>query len=76
MTAGNGIDSNGGGMLENMGATIAINDMLMQSHAGAIRFFPVSETPAITPLLYFSHWSGDAFIVLSRSHILAPPALS
>jgi hypothetical protein len=51
VTAANGIDANGGGMLENMGATVAINDMLMQSHAGAIRLFPVRLDATVTFLL-------------------------
>lgn len=34
-------------MLENMGAVIAVNDMLFQSHAGALRFFPVWDASAL-----------------------------
>jgi hypothetical protein len=34
-------------MLENMGATVAINDMLFQSHGGALRFFPVWDAQAL-----------------------------
>ena len=34
-------------MLENMGAVIAVNDMLFQSHAGALRFFPVWDATVL-----------------------------
>jgi len=39
MTANNGLVVNHGVMLENIGATVAINDILLQSLGGRLRFF-------------------------------------
>lgn len=59
----NGICSNGGGMLENMGAVVAVNDMLFQSHAGVLRFFPVWDPKALGPASFRTLRGYGAFLV-------------
>jgi len=46
-TGNNGCVHNHGGMLENIGATVAINDLLLQSHGGRMRFFPAWNATAL-----------------------------
>eukprot|EP00045_Choanoeca_perplexa_P010948 m.113885 g.113885 ORF g.113885 m.113885 type:complete len:1025 (-) comp15458_c0_seq1:111-3185(-) len=62
VTAANGIDSNHGGMLENMGAVVAINDMLFQSHGGALRFFPVWDATTMGPASFTTLRGYGAFL--------------
>ena len=62
VAATNGIVSNGGGMLENMGAVQAVNDMLFQSHAGALRFFPVWDAETFGPASFTSLRGYGAFL--------------
>jgi hypothetical protein len=61
--AQNGLVSFRGGMLENMGATVAINDMLLQSHAGRLRFFPVWNAQAVGPASFTTLRAYGAFLV-------------
>ena len=53
----------GGGMLENSGATVAINDLLLQSHAGRLRFFPVWDATALGPAAFTTLRAYGAFLV-------------
>ena len=62
MTAPNGIIHNGGGMLENAGGAQAINDMLFQSHAGALRFLPVWDAKAAGPASFRTLRGYGAFL--------------
>ena len=63
VTYGNGIDANTGGMLENMGAAVAINDMLFQSYTGVLRFFPVWDPKALGPASFTTLRAYGAFLV-------------
>eukprot|EP00756_Hemistasia_phaeocysticola_P003612 Hpha_TRINITY_DN12336_c0_g1::TRINITY_DN12336_c0_g1_i1::g.156056::m.156056 len=70
----NGIVNFRGGMLENMGATVAINDMLMQSHAGeagtmgkpVVRLFPVWNAKDLGPASFTTLRAYGAFLVSAR----------
>ena len=59
----NGNHGNGGGMLENSGATAAINEMLLQSHGGRLRFFPVWDATALGPAAFVTLRAYGAFLV-------------
>ena len=50
-------------MLENMGACNAVNEMLMQSHAGAIRLFPVWDAQALGAARFTSLRAYGAFVI-------------
>jgi hypothetical protein len=63
VTGNNGCVHNKGGMLENIGATVAINDMLMQSHGGRIRFFPVWNATALGAASFTTLRAYGAFVV-------------
>lgn len=62
----NGLISMHGGMLENMGATIAVNDMLLQSHAGHIRLFPVWNAARLGPAAFTTLRTYGAFLVSAK----------
>lgn len=68
VTAANGIISNHGGMLENMGAVVALNDMLFQSHAGALRFFPVWDPAKFGPASFTTLRGYGAFLASGSIH--------
>jgi hypothetical protein len=79
VTAPNGIDANRGGMLENMGGVIAINDMLLQSHAGALRFFPVWDPQALGPASFVTLRGYGAFLAsasIDRNGNVSPIEIS
>merc|ERR1712043_70406 len=59
----NGLISLGGGNLENIGATVAVNDMLLQGHAGQLRFFPVWNGKTLGPASFQSLRAYGAFLV-------------
>eukprot|EP01052_Picozoa_sp_SAG31_P022352 SAG31_NODE_1774_length_7303_cov_4.685453_8_plen_182_part_00 len=59
----NGNHGNGGGMLENSGATAAINEMLLQSHGGRLRFFPVWDAATLGPAAFTTLRAYGAFLV-------------
>lgn len=60
--ATNGIVSTGGGMLENMGACAAINEMLFQSYSGVLKFFPVWSAADMGPASFTTLRGYGAFI--------------
>jgi hypothetical protein len=62
-TGENACVQNNGGMLENIGATVAINDMLFQSHGGVLRFFPVWNATALGPASFSTLRAYGAFLV-------------
>ena len=62
-TGNNACVDNNGGMLENIGATVAINDLLLQSHGGVMRFFPVWDAPALGPAAFTTLRAYGAFLV-------------
>ncbi len=62
-TGNNACVENNGGMLENIGATVAINDMLLQSHGGVSRFFPVWDAPALGSASFSTLRAYGAFLV-------------
>jgi hypothetical protein len=62
-TENNGCVNNHGGMLENIGATVAINDLLLQSHGGRLRFFPVWNTTALGAASFTTLRAYGAFVV-------------
>jgi hypothetical protein len=62
-TGHNGCVHNNGGMLENIGATVAINDLLLQSHGGRMRFFPVWNAAALGPASFTTLRAYGAFLV-------------
>ena len=64
-TENNGCVNNRGGMLENIGATVAINNLLFQSHGGRMRFFPVWNATALGPASFTTLRSYGAFLVSS-----------
>ena len=53
--------TDGGGGLETCGVTLAINEMLLQSHEGALRFFPV--WPRHHPASFETLRTNGAFLV-------------
>eukprot|EP01052_Picozoa_sp_SAG31_P018193 SAG31_NODE_1278_length_9041_cov_3.415231_1_plen_2946_part_10 len=53
----------GRGMLENIGATMAINDLLLQSHGKYMRFFPVWNATALGPASFTTLRAYGAFLV-------------
>jgi len=61
----NGLIHLGGGNLENIGATMAVNDMLLQGHAGWLRFFPVWNAKKLGPASFRSLRTYGAFLVSS-----------
>jgi len=78
VTGPNGIIANGGGMLENMGAVIAVNDMLFQSHAGALRFFPVWNAAVFGPARFRTLRGYGAFLAsasMNAAGVVAPIVL-
>ena len=62
-TVHNACVHNKGGMLENIGATAAINDLLLQSHGGVLRFFPVWDAAALGPAAFTTLRAYGAFLV-------------
>merc|ERR1712000_173456 len=60
---GNGCAHSKGGMLENIGATQAINDLLLQSHGGRMRFFPVWNATALGEASFTTLRAYGAFLV-------------
>jgi hypothetical protein len=70
---------NHGGMLENIGATVAINDLLLQSHGGTMRFFPVWNATALGPASFSTLRAYGAFLVsaaVDATGLVSPVALS
>ena len=63
ITGHNGCVHNNGGMLENIGATVAINDLLLQSHGGRMRFFPVWNATALGTASFTTLRAYGAFLV-------------
>jgi hypothetical protein len=62
-TGHNACVENHGGMLENIGATAAINDLLLQSHGGIMRFFPVWNATALGAASFTTLRAYGAFII-------------
>lgn len=62
-TGNNACVQNQGGMLENIGATVAINDLLLQSHGGMLRFFPVWNATALGAASFTTLRAYGAFLV-------------
>ena len=62
-TGNNACVENNGGMLENIGATVAINDMLLQSHGGVMRFFPVWNATVLGAASFTTLRAYGAFLV-------------
>ena len=62
-TGNNACVENQGGMLEDVGATVAINDMLLQSHGGVMRFFPVWNATALGAASFTTLRAYGAFLV-------------
>jgi hypothetical protein len=72
----NGILHNKGGMLENMGAVVAINDMLMQSHGGALQFFPVWDAASLGPASFQTlRGAALSLVPMPSMYQLAKPLL-
>ena len=65
LTNNNGCGHQGGGMLENIGATQAINDLLFQSHGGRMRLFPVWNASALGAASFTALRAYGAFVVSS-----------
>ena len=59
----NGCVHNHGGMLENIGATVAINDLLLQSHGGRMRFFPAWNATVLGAASFSTLRAYGAFLV-------------
>ena len=77
-TGNNACVHNQGGMLENIGATVAVNDMLLQSHGGVMRFFPVWDA-AVGAAAFSTLRAYGAFLVsaaIDASGVVSPVALS
>ena len=55
-------------MLENIGATQAINDLLFQSHGGRMRFFPVWNAAALGAASFATLRAYGAFVVRKYQH--------
>ena len=62
-TGVNACVENNGGMLENIGATVAINDLLLQSHGGVMRFFPVWNASQLGAASFSTLRAYGAFLV-------------
>lgn len=62
-TGNNACVQNQGGMLEDIGATVAINDLLLQSHGGVMRFFPVWNATALGSASFTTLRAYGAFLV-------------
>jgi len=66
-------------MLENIGATVAINDLLLQSHGGVMRFFPVWDATALGAASFTTLRAYGAFLVsasVDEDGLVSPVALS
>ena len=66
-------------MLENIGATAAINDMLLQSHGGTMRFFPVWNATALGSASFTTLRAYGAFLVtasVDKEGTVSPVSLS
>jgi hypothetical protein len=66
-------------MLENIGATVAINDLLLQSHGGVMRFFPVWDATALGAASFTTLRAYGAFLVsasIDGAGTVAPVALA
>ena len=50
-------------MLENIGATVAINDLLLQSHGGRMRFFPAWNATVLGAASFATLRAYGAFLV-------------
>ena len=50
-------------MLENIGATVAINDLLLQSHGGRMRFFPAWNATVLGAASFTTLRAYGAFLV-------------
>ena len=77
-TGNNGCVHNNGGMLENIGATVAINDLLLQSHGGRLRFFPVWNAAELGAASFATLRAYGAFLVsasIDASGTVAPVTL-
>ena len=75
LTNNNGCGHQGGGMLENIGATQAINDLLFQSHGGCMRFFPVWNASALGAAAFSTLRAYGAFLVsgaIDATGVVAP----
>ena len=78
-TGNNACVENNGGMLENIGATVAINDLLLQSHGGVLRFFPVWDAAALGAASFTTLRAYGAFLVsasVDKGGVVAPVALA
>jgi hypothetical protein len=78
-TVSNACVKNNGGMLENIGATVAINDMLLQSHGGVMRLFPVWDAPALGAASFTTLRAYGAFLVsaaVDKDGTVAPVTLA
>jgi alpha-L-fucosidase 2 len=77
-TADNGCVVNKGGMLENIGATVAINDLLLQSHGGRMRFFPAWNGTALGAASFTTLRAYGAFLVtasIDNHDVVSPVSL-
>jgi alpha-L-fucosidase 2 len=78
-TGVNACVKNNGGMLENIGATVAINDLLLQSHGGMLRFFPAWDAGALGAASFTTLRAYGAFLVsaaVAADGTVAPVALA
>ena len=50
-------------MLENIGATVAINDLLLQTHGGRMRFFPAWNATVLGAASFTTLRAYGAFLV-------------
>ena len=78
-TVHNACVRNKGGMLENIGATAAINDLLLQSHGGTMRLFPVWNASALGPAAFTTLRAYGAFLVsaaVDGAGVVSPVALA
>lgn len=78
-TVHNACVRNKGGMLENIAATAALNDMLLQSHGGVMRFFPVWNASALGGASFTTLRAYGAFLVsasVDQAGAVAPVALA
>jgi hypothetical protein len=78
-TVNNACVLNHGGMLENIGATVAINDLVLQSHGGVMRFFPVWNATALGAASFTTLRAYGAFLVsasVDQSGVVSPVSLA